>query len=176
MAGTEGTDGANGLSAYETWLNLGNTGTEQDFIDSLTGPQGETGPLITGAESQTLYNNGSEWVATSNLSNDGTNVGIGTSSVDASAILQIESTSKGVLFPRMTLEQRNIISSPQTGLLIFQTDTPGYLRWIFLAFNDSTDSGSSNGNSSSYSKTLIYTSDGSKLVVLVHNNTKCSRQ
>ena len=167
VAGTEGTDGANGLSAYETWLNLGNTGTEQDFIDSLTGPQGETGPLITGAESQTLYNNGSEWVATSNLSNDGTNVGIGTSSVDASAILQIESTSKGVLFPRMTLEQRNIISSPQTGLLIFQTDnTPGFYFYdgsSWLALTGSTDSGSGTGNGSgggSDSKTLIYTSDG----------------
>ena len=40
VAGTEGNDGTNGLSAYETWLNLGNSGTEQDFIDSLTGPQG----------------------------------------------------------------------------------------------------------------------------------------
>ena len=167
VAGTEGTDGTNGLSAYETWLNLGNTGTEQDFIDSLTGPQGETGPLITGAESQTLYNNGSEWVATSNLSNDGTNVGIGTSSVDASAILQIESTSKGVLFPRMTLEQRNIISSPQTGLLIFQTDnTPGFYFYdgsSWLALTGSTDSGSGTGNGAgggSDSKTLIYTSDG----------------
>ena len=167
VAGTEGTDGTNGLSAYETWLNLGNSGTEQDFIDSLTGPQGETGPLITGAESQTLYNNGSEWVATSNLSNDGTNVGIGTSSVDASAILQIESTSKGVLFPRMTLEQRNIISSPQTGLLIFQTDnTPGFYFYdgsSWLALTGSTDSGSGTGNGSgggSDSKTLIYTSDG----------------
>ena len=167
VAGTEGTDGTNGLSAYETWLNLGNSGTEQDFIDSLTGPQGETGPLITGAESQTLYNNGSEWVATSNLSNDGTNVGIGTSSVDASAILQIESTSKGVLFPRMTLEQRNIISSPQTGLLIFQTDnTPGFYFYdgsSWLALTGSTDSGSGTGNGAgggSDSKTLIYTSDG----------------
>jgi hypothetical protein len=165
VAGTEGADGTNGLSAYETWLNLGNSGTEQNFIDSLTGPQGETGPLITGAESQTLYNNGSEWVATSNLSNDGTNVGIGTSSVDASAILQIESTSKGVLFPRMTLEQRNIISSPQTGLLIFQTDnTPGFYFYdgsSWLALTGSTDSGSGTGASGgSDSKTLIYTSDG----------------
>ena len=168
VAGTEGTDGVDGgqgMSAYEIWLSLGNTGTEQDFIDSLTGPQGETGPLITGAESQTLYNNGSEWVATSNLSNDGTNVGIGTSSVDASAILQIESTSKGVLFPRMTLEQRNIISSPQTGLLIFQTDnTPGFYFYdgsSWLALTGSTDSGSGTGASGgSDSKTLIYTSDG----------------
>jgi len=30
-------------SAYEAWLNIGNTGTEQDFIDTLVGPQGPQG-------------------------------------------------------------------------------------------------------------------------------------
>jgi hypothetical protein len=36
----------NGKSAYQIWLDLGNVGTEQDFIESLkgeTGEQGETG-------------------------------------------------------------------------------------------------------------------------------------
>lgn len=33
--GLNGLDGSNGLSAYEIWLELGNIGTEQDFIDSL---------------------------------------------------------------------------------------------------------------------------------------------
>ena len=32
-----------GMSAYETWLGLGNVGTEQDFIDSLKGEQGLQG-------------------------------------------------------------------------------------------------------------------------------------
>lgn len=32
-----------GKSAYQIWLDLGNTGTEQDFIDSLIGPQGLQG-------------------------------------------------------------------------------------------------------------------------------------
>lgn len=32
-----------GLSAYQVWLEEGNTGTEQDFIDSLKGEQGEQG-------------------------------------------------------------------------------------------------------------------------------------
>jgi hypothetical protein len=41
--GTNGVDGQDGASAYETWLALGNTGTEADFIASLTGPQGATG-------------------------------------------------------------------------------------------------------------------------------------
>ncbi|WP_257671005.1 hypothetical protein, partial [Parapedobacter tibetensis] len=35
--------GADGISAYEVWLAEGNTGTEQDFIDSLQGEQGVAG-------------------------------------------------------------------------------------------------------------------------------------
>ena len=38
--GENGMDGEDGLSAYEVWINAGNTGTEQEFLDSLTGPQG----------------------------------------------------------------------------------------------------------------------------------------
>jgi len=46
---------------------------------------------------------------------------------DASAILDVVSTSKGMLVPRMTNSQRNGISSPATGLLIYQIDnTPGF--------------------------------------------------
>lgn len=30
-------------SAYESWLNVGNIGTEQDFLDTLIGPQGPQG-------------------------------------------------------------------------------------------------------------------------------------
>jgi len=49
-------------------------------------------------------------------------VGIGTSTPDASAILDITSTTKGVVFPRMTSAQRTAISSPTTGLIVYQTD------------------------------------------------------
>ena len=56
-------------------------------------------------------------------------VGINTdgSSADASSILDVKSTTKGVLVPRMTLVQRNDISLPANGLLIYQSDnTPGF--------------------------------------------------
>ena len=44
------TNGTDGLSAYQVWLNLGNTGTEAAFIASLTGPAGTQGPQgLTGA-------------------------------------------------------------------------------------------------------------------------------
>ena len=42
-----GGEGAAGDSAYQVWLDNGNTGTEQDFLDSLVGAAGAQGP--TGA-------------------------------------------------------------------------------------------------------------------------------
>lgn len=41
---------------------------------------------------------------------------------DTTAILDINSTTKGLLIPRMTAQQRNTIANPATGLLIYQTD------------------------------------------------------
>lgn len=53
--------------------------------------------------------------------------GFGTSSQDATAVLQADSTSKGFLAPRMTAAQRGAIVTPATGLLVYQTDgTAGY--------------------------------------------------
>ena len=49
------------------------------------------------------------------------NVGIGTSSPNASAILDAQSTTKGVRFPNMTTTQKNAISSPAAGLVVFDT-------------------------------------------------------
>ncbi len=51
------------------------------------------------------------------------NVGIGTSSPDASAILDVSSTTQGVIIPRMTTAQRDLIASPITGLQIFNITT-----------------------------------------------------
>ena len=49
-------------------------------------------------------------------------VGIGTTTPDASAALDISATTKGLLMPRMTETLRNSISSPASGLMIYQTD------------------------------------------------------
>ena len=54
-------------------------------------------------------------------------IGIDNPNPDASAILDLTSTSKGLLAPRMTEAEKNAISSPATGLLIYQTDaTDGF--------------------------------------------------
>lgn len=66
-------------------------------------------------------------------------VGVGTITPDQSAQLDVNSTNKGLLAPRMTLAQRGTIPTPADGLLIYQTDnTPGfYMResgqWVRLA-------------------------------------------
>ncbi|MEZ4861104.1 MAG: hypothetical protein R3C14_07355 [Caldilineaceae bacterium] len=50
-------------------------------------------------------------------------IGIGTNTPDPSAILDIDFINKGVLFPRLTTAQRDAISAPATGLLIYNTDS-----------------------------------------------------
>jgi len=65
------------------------------------------------------------WVLAGNdVYNTTGEVGIGTSTPAATAALDVSSTTKGVLIPRMTAAQKSAISSPSNGLLIFQTDAP----------------------------------------------------
>jgi hypothetical protein len=48
------------------------------------------------------------------------NVGVGTTA-NASALLDVQSTTKGVRMPNMTTTQKNAISSPAAGLMVFDT-------------------------------------------------------
>lgn len=72
--GGDGIDGATGPTGAD-----GATGaTGATGAVGTTGPTGATGPLTPGTSGQTLRHNGTDWAANSNLYNDGTNVGIGT--------------------------------------------------------------------------------------------------
>jgi hypothetical protein len=54
-------------------------------------------------------------------------VGIGTTSPDASSVLDLNANNRGLLLPRLTTAQMNGISSPATGLMIYVTDVnPGF--------------------------------------------------
>jgi hypothetical protein len=74
------------------------------------------------ADGNTMRWNGNAWIADDAIYNNGSNVGIGTNTPATSAALDISSTSKGLLIPRMSTSQRNTIASPTTGLQIFNTD------------------------------------------------------
>jgi hypothetical protein len=52
----------------------------------------------------------------------GQSVGIGTSSPDNTALLELKSNSKGFLPPRITFQERNAIQNPAFGLTIYCTD------------------------------------------------------
>ena len=48
---------------------------------------------------------------------------VGNNTIDTSAILECQSTTKGVLFPRMTEVQRDAISAPTAGLVVYNSTT-----------------------------------------------------
>jgi hypothetical protein len=67
------------------------------------------------------------------------------SSTDGSAMLEVKSTDKGFLPPRMTESQRDAISNPATGLIIYQTDETAGL-YQFDGTTWATIGGSSGGS------------------------------
>lgn len=62
------------------------------------------------------------------INNDG-------SSPDASSMLDVKSTSSGILIPRMTAVQRDAIASPATGLMVFVTDDASFHYYNGSAWN-----------------------------------------
>ena len=50
-------------------------------------------------------------------------IGGGANAPEATAVLEVNSTTKGFLFPRMTSAQRLAIGTPATGLMVYQTDS-----------------------------------------------------
>lgn len=68
-------------------------------------------------------------------------IGFGTDTPAATALVEIASTTKGFLFPRMTDAQRIAIASPAEGLLLFNTTNKG------VAYRDGTNWGYLSGAS-----------------------------
>jgi hypothetical protein len=79
----------------------------------------------------------------------GVSINSDNSSADASSILELKSSSKGMLTPRMTTAERDAIVSPATGLLIYNTTTgafnfyDSYWRRIGEIGYNSVDAGTS---------------------------------
>ncbi|MDX1477493.1 MAG: hypothetical protein R3301_07275, partial [Saprospiraceae bacterium] len=67
-------------------------------------------------------------LATLNL---GAQVSINTTgnTADSSAMLDVQSTTRGMLTPRMTTAQRDAIADPATGLIIYNLDNSGFQSW-----------------------------------------------
>lgn len=63
----------------------------------------------------------------------------------ASSQLTVNSTTKGALLPRMNTTQMNAISSPATGLLIFNTDSASYVQYTGSIWQKMVGSGGGGG-------------------------------
>lgn len=81
-------------------------------------------------------------------------VAIGSSSVAASALLDVVSTTKGSLLPRMTTTQQNAISSPATGLIIFNTDSNLFSFYNGSAWGTMSASSGGSGTVTSVAQTV----------------------
>ncbi|MBX7047148.1 MAG: hypothetical protein K1X86_15065 [Ignavibacteria bacterium] len=106
--------------------------------------------------------------------NFGQGVGVNSSSAaaDTSAMLDVSSTTKGMLVPRMTSTQRTAISLPATGLIVYQTDgtagfyynsgTPAAPSWVIL-LNGTTSNVTTQGNTFNGTNQLVKTDGSGKL-------------
>ncbi|MFV8391644.1 hypothetical protein [Flavobacterium sp. LB2P6] len=70
-------------------------------------------------------------------------VGIGTITPHASSVLDVSSTSQGMLTPRMTTAQRTAIASPADGLIVYDTDLKSFYHYnstlvSWIVINSST--------------------------------------
>ncbi len=97
-----------------------------------------------------------QWTtAANNIYYNTGSAGLGTTTPDASALLDLTSITQGVLVPRMTTANRNGILSPATGLLIFQTDGAAgfyYYSGGWKAVTNTASQWTTSGNNIYYTK------------------------
>src|SRR6185503_18982126 len=101
--------------------------------------------------------------------------GIGTNTPNASSKLEINSTTSGLLIPRMTSTQRIAIASPAAGLLVYDTDSSSFAyytgsSWTYLkGAANIANNWSTAGNINITSNNFIGTTDNNPLRVRVNN-------
>ena len=77
----------------------------------------------------------------------GVSIGKGDVDADPSAILELVSTNKGLLIPRLSSDQREGINSPATGLLVFDTTLAGFYYWTGNSWDAISGINSASGTS-----------------------------
>ena len=126
---TDAPEGFYYYNAASEWVYITNTNSPVGILAVENGGTGTTTGSITGTNALTFAAGGSNQNVTLTPSGTGSvvllgNTGINTSgsSPDSNAILDLSSTSKGFLPPRMTSAQKGLISNPPVGLMIWCTN------------------------------------------------------
>ncbi len=111
-----------GTTAPGAKLHIGANSTGYAFrIDQNSSGHGILAYVNSGSSTQTVFRAQGFLNGLTILANGTVSIGT-TSSPNASATLDVSSTTGGFLFPRMTTAQRNAIASPAAGLQIYNTD------------------------------------------------------
>lgn len=101
---------------------------------------------------------------------DNGSIGMGTIAPHVSALLDLSSTTKGLLIPRMTLAEITGITTPATGLLVYNPGAGKFMyydgtAWVAIGLASSTPDWSTAGNGGTNpSVDYIGTSDATDLV------------
>ena len=82
-------------------------------------------------------------------------IGIGTTTPNSSAALDVSSTNKGLLIPRMSSTQRTGISSPAKGLIVFDNDSSYFFYYSGSAWQALKNSAFAAANGIKISGTTI---------------------
>jgi trimeric autotransporter adhesin len=115
-----------------------------------------------GATLQTAYSQNGVLIAPTN------------GTADNSAMLEVRSTDKGILVPRVTTAQRTAILTPATGLMVYDTDLNQFwyfngTAWATFGTSGSTTSWELTGNAGTTSSNFIGTTDNVPLNFRVKN-------
>lgn len=84
---------------------------------------------------------------------------IGTTNPVASAAFDVQSTTRGILVPRMTSVQRTAIASPATGLMVFDTDSVSHFQYTGAIWQNLYNTGGGSGGGSVTPAALTKTDD-----------------
>jgi hypothetical protein len=126
IAITNGLLGITSTGAFQTEINISYSNAGAGVISFRENGVADRGIIgyVNGSAALQIRVNGATNTSNGTLSTlffSSGNVGIGTSTDVASSILTLASTTKGFLMPRMTTTERNAISSPATGLIVYDT-------------------------------------------------------
>jgi len=117
-----------GTELFRVYDNTGIVGAGARFGDVIVGNY-----VFNGTNIREISVNANALVM---QATQGTGVVMGTTTLDASAFLQVNSTTRGFLPPRMTTTQKNAIASPAAGLVVYDSTTNKLCCYNGSTWND----------------------------------------
>ena len=121
VSGASPSSGVTSITVGDGLSASSSTGAVRIVFTGSTGVSGDYLPLSGGTVTGgTIFQSG----VTANTIYTSSKLSVGSLPQNLSAIIEIASTTQGILFPRMTNTQRESIVSPTPGLFVFCTDFP----------------------------------------------------